>query len=402
MARKTELDWVVSDDDSSDEDNNNLFHETKAVKSNSPLRVDVAAPGNQGVTPANEGHVIYDHGGVGNAPTSFPSRLPPAPPLPPPPPAYFNGNFPHPIMAPPPPQQYYRYYYHNSPGSNNNSNYPSHPQPGNNNNSQTVYQQQQQFPTTTQRHSINAESPLSEFGENELVASTRYVTKWSPSLFKNSNGNAHTAQGNNNISSPSAPPNNFDSPSYRNEMFAANSYGNNNKEVSHLDDAQQPKKYSNSRSPSMESQYLAEIARLKSQVESLSLNAGAHTLAAGSNNGDDMLSAKQQEINQLQSSIQRLQEEEEEKTARHEEEKRKLQLELQDARENIEKLQIAAVGENETASMKNNDMVQQLENTFRKREEDLEISIKEQGVALQKALANEVGFLHHTSCYLNI
>ena len=49
-----------------------------------------------------------------------------------------------------------------------------------------VYQQQQQFPTTTQRHSINAESPLSEFGENELVASTRYVTKWSPSLFKNS------------------------------------------------------------------------------------------------------------------------------------------------------------------------------------------------------------------------
>ena len=142
MARKTELDWVVSDDDSSDEDNNNLFHETKAVKSNSPLRVDVAAPGNQGVTPANEGHVIYDHGGVGNAPTSFPSRLPPAPPLPPPPPAYFNGNFPHPIMAPPPPQQYYRYYYHNSPGSNNNSNYPSHPQPGNNNNSQTVYQQQ--------------------------------------------------------------------------------------------------------------------------------------------------------------------------------------------------------------------------------------------------------------------
>ena len=60
------------------------------------------------------------------------------------------------------------------------------------------------------------------------------------------------------------------------------------------------------------------------------------------------------------------------------------------------------MGENETASMKNNDMVQQLENTFRKREEDLEISIKEQGVALQKALANEVGFLHHTSCYLNI
>ena len=137
MAQKTELDWVVSDDDSSDEDNNNLFHETKAVESNSPLRVDVVAPGNQEVTPGNEGHAIYDHGGVGNTPTSFPSRLPPAPPLPPPPPAYFNGNFPHPIMAPPPPQQYYRYYYHNSPGSNNNSNYTSHPQPGNNNNSQT-------------------------------------------------------------------------------------------------------------------------------------------------------------------------------------------------------------------------------------------------------------------------
>ena len=30
MARKTELDWVVSDDDSSDEDNNNLFHENES------------------------------------------------------------------------------------------------------------------------------------------------------------------------------------------------------------------------------------------------------------------------------------------------------------------------------------------------------------------------------------
>ena len=71
-------------------------------------------------------------------------------------------------------------------------------------------------------------------------------------------------------------------------------------------------------------------------------------------------------------------------------EKMQLKESLDKAEKVIEQLKANALDETAETSIRNKNIVQKLEDTFHKREEDLENSLKNQGIALQKALANEV------------
>ena len=67
-----------------------------------------------------------------------------------------------------------------------------------------------------------------------------------------------------------------------------------------------------------------------------------------------------------------------------------LESALAELRSDYANLKAAAAEETEESSIKNRNIMEKLEDTFRKREENLESSMKDQGIALQKALANEV------------
>ena len=103
-----------------------------------------------------------------------------------------------------------------------------------------------------------------------------------------------------------------------------------------------------------------------------------------------MAAAADHQINQLESKIRFLQEEQENKYILYEKEKNNLQHLLDESRQTIANLKAAAAEDTEESSIKNRNVMEKLEDTFRKREESLESSMKDQGIALQKALANEV------------
>jgi hypothetical protein len=391
---QNELNWIVSDDDSSgsDSDSNNIDSvvdeniyvvESKNVKPSSPLRINIAT-GNEN---------IYSNGGAS-------AQLPPAtsiPPLLPPPPLplpFFNGNFQQRpiIMATPPPpssyyppplppamqqghQQHYNNYYYNSHGVQN-LNRPS------------LHQQPQQISMTTKLHKISADSPISDSGENELEASTRYVSKWSPSLFnsygekqrtkkteitlRSQNTNAMQANGSTKMPQDSQVVNDSD------------------KDASNITTTRQ--QHTRDTITPMQSHYLAEIEHLKLQIETLSSTNGNQTNVESNKNNSykDENIRLAQKITQLQSDIQFLHEEERKKYVSFEQERMQLKEALGDAKKTIEQLKAVALEETEESLIRSKNIVQKLEDTFHKREENLENSLKSQGIALQKALANEV------------
>ena len=153
---------------------------------------------------------------------------------------------------------------------------------------------------------------------------------------------------------------------------------------------------------SMESYYQAEIERLKSQLETKSRSSNLkesanRVILDNSIDSEDVLetsipmaAAADHQINQLESKIRFLQEEQENKYILYEKEKNNLQHLLDESRQTIANLKAAAAEDTEESSIKNRNVMEKLEDTFRKREENLESSMKDQGIALQKALANEV------------
>ena len=422
-----DLSWTVSDDEVSndgDDENNNIdiiidkdynnnniyIGEEEMVKSKSPLRVDIQ-PGN---TVDSKPRLTLPHSTVpgGAAPSSspFPSSQTTALPIvgpPPPPPvaAYFSGNFQqqqhhHMMMMPPPlppptyyhqtltptmQQQYFNHLHNNqAAGSMNAGAQQQYPSP-----------HQQQHPTTTTlHHSIAADSPISESGENELEASTRYVTKWSPSLFNTSISSDRKAT---TLISP-LPMQYQDN---NNNKKKKETVGSNSKESSVIFLPQQTIGDADAIS-SMESYYQAEIERLKSQLETKSRSSNLkesanRVILDNSIDSEDVLetsipmaAATDHQINQLESKIRFLQEEQENKYILYEKEKNNLQHLLDESRQTIANLKAAAAEDTEESSIKNRNVMEKLEDTFRKREENLESSMKDQGIALQKALANEV------------
>lgn len=211
---------------------------------------------------------------------------------------------------------------------------------------------------------------MSDTGDNELQASTRYVSKWSPSLF--------------NTYSDQKP------------------LGSINKLPTESDaglDGVQPTVSSVSSTKaglsSIEARYQAEIERLKSQIESMSSSTGTELRAKAdisevNSIGKDGRDTSATQIRELEAEIEQLREDQASKDKLHDQEMRDLEDALVKSQEKLKEFKAEVSDDADSQIHGYRETIEKLENTFRDKEESLELSLQEKNSALQKALASEV------------
>ena len=186
----------------------------------------------------------------------------------------------------------------------------------------------QQLPASgIPKHSIHAYSPMSDTGENELQASTRYVSKWSPSLFNSYSSNQKPLRDINKLSTQS-------------------DFGHDEeRSVQRLEQQ-------NSRVPTpkaglstIEAHYQAEIARLKSQIESMSSSTDKEIrtkpgVSEVDTIGKDKSVALLAQVCELEAEIWQLREAQDSKDKLHDQETRDLEAALVKSKEKFNDLKL--------------------------------------------------------------
>lgn len=363
------LSWVVSDDDEENENGHmeELSHNNRGldkVYASSPLKVRVDDN-------SNPSSLLY---GASLSSAENSRSMPPQyaiPPIPPPPapPAIFNGGFQPPQVHHHTPQFYARVAPQLLP-------YPpqgfySSPRDIN----------KQQLPASgIPKHSIQAYSPMSDTGENELQASTRYVSKWSPSLFNSYSSNQKPLRDINKLSTQS-------------------DFGHDEeRSVQRLEQQNSSVPSPKAGLSSIEAHYQAEIERLKSQIESMSSSTDKEIrtkpgVSEVDTIGKDKSDALLAQVCELEAEIWQLREAQASKDKLHDQETRDLEAALVKSKEKFNDFKAEASEDADSQIYKYKETIEKLEHTFRDKEESLKLSLREKEVALQKALASEVRIL---------